>query len=118
MAGFQAAVEPAVPVGGCWQCEGCTGNNPPSAQTCLIEGCGLARAQEVLQVVEQVEKIAEPNEAVRVVKACTKKSKKNSRSGRKVGATNTYLPVNKLQRFPNVSSEQIYWEEHKNGFSE
>ena len=115
MAGFQAAVEPAVPVGGCWQCEGCTGNNPPSAQTCLIEGCGLARAQEVLQVVEQVEKIAAPIAAEPMVKAHTivKKSKKSSRGGRKVGATNTYVPVNKLQRFPNVSSEQNYWKEHK-----
>ena len=66
-------------------------------------------------MVEQVEKIAAPIEAEPMVKARTivKKSKKSSRGGRKVGATNTYLPVNKLQRFPNVSSEQNYWKEHK-----
>ena len=25
----------------CWEFQDCTGNNPPSAQRCLVEGCGV-----------------------------------------------------------------------------
>ena len=87
MAGFQAAVEPVVPVGRCWHCKGCTGNNPPSEQTCLIEGCGLVRASEVSQVVDQLQKTVQTEEAGRA------EIQKKIPGGRKCGEINTCLPL-------------------------
>ena len=46
MAGYQSVGRPSsIGSAQCWTCEGCTGLSQPSAQRCLVEGCGLEQVE-------------------------------------------------------------------------
>ena len=87
MAGYQSVGRTSSVDGSaqCWTCEGCTGVNPPSAQRCLVEGCGLEQVEPSVQEPT-------PSQPVAVVDARNVSSKKKSsakKSGNKKGnATN------------------------------
>ena len=126
MATFQAVAPPTAVSGSaqCWQCEGCTGMNPPSAQRCLVEGCAMERAQPCAE--ESV--VDRPSTPVPITiaekeKCKNKKPSKGNQSGnvkgnsrkggRRSGSTNILVPVNKINKLPDVQKFRNFWSAHK-----
>ena len=115
---FQEVVEPAVEVGSCWECEGCTGTNPPSAQVCLVAGCGVGR-EKIVHVAEKKSDNQKVSCEKRKNSKCNPASKvpsnavKRSKGGRKPGSLNVCVPLSKLKRSIDIRFERSYWKEHK-----
>ena len=119
----------------CWECDGCTGLNPPSAMRCMVGGCGMAREggsggelAENTEVLTEASKDVQRKKVVsskreleraegKVQSVPKKKERKlnihGKKSGRTAGSKNIYLSARHLNKFPDVSQETLYWKQHK-----
>ena len=103
----------------CWECQGCTGNNPPSAQRCLVEGCGVERPQVSAEVVRPGAEVDKPATVISEAllaskqKRCGNKKGNLKNGGRHRGSTNVLVALNQMKKLPNIEKFRSFWKLHK-----